>query len=154
MGDADGHIRQEGLEFVFHLFNGRDAVIDEEDLTAPPFFTHDGIADDAGVVFGDIGLDRETVGRRRFDDAHFPQIDQRHVQRPRNRRRTQGQDIDIGCPSLPFFLLGYAEALFFIDDQEAQVLEFDLLVEQAVGPDEDVDIAGQGPGQDIFLFLI
>ena len=154
VGDADGHIRQEGLEFVFHLFDGRNAVVDEEDLAAPPFFAHNGIADDAGVVFGHIGLDRETVCRRRFDDAHFPQVDQGHVQRPRNRRGAQGQDVDIGCPGLPFFLLGHAEALFFIDDQETQVLELDLLVEQAVGPDEDVDIAGQGPGQDIFLFFI
>ena len=132
VGDANGHIRQEGLEFVFHLFDGRDAVVDEEDLAAPPLFAHNGIADDAGVVFGHIGLDGETVGRRRFDDAHFPQVDQGHVQRPRNGRRAQGQDIDIGGPGLPFFFLGNAEALFFIDDQEAQVLELDLFIEQAV----------------------
>ena len=116
MGNANGHVRQEGLEFVFHLFDSRDTIVNEKDLTAPPFFAHNGIADDAGIVFGHIGLDRETVCRRCFDDAHFPQVDQGHMQCPRNRRRTQGQDIDVGRPGLPLFLLGYAEALFFIDD--------------------------------------
>ena len=60
----------------------------------------------------------------------------------------------IWLPGLPFFFLGDAETLFFVDDEKAQGLEFNVLIEQAVGPDEDVDIAGQGPGQDIFLFFI
>ena len=48
VGDADGNIGQEGLEFVFHALDGSDAVIDEEDLAAPPLFTHDGIAERCG----------------------------------------------------------------------------------------------------------
>lgn len=47
-----------------------------------------------------------------------------------------------------------AEALFFVDDEEAQGLEFYVFIEQAVSPDEDVDVPGQGPGQNGFLFFI
>lgn len=154
MGNTDGYVWQEGLQFVLHAFDGSDTVIDEKDLAAPPLFAHDGVTDDAGVVFSDVSLDREAVRRRRFDDRHFPQVDQRHVKGPRNRRSTEGQDVDMSGPGLPFFFLGDAETLFFVDDEKAQGLEFNVLVEQAVSPDEDVDIAGQGPSQDRFLFFV
>ena len=49
----------------------------------------------------------------------------------------------MGRPGLPFFLLSDAEALFFVDDEEAQGLEFYVFIEQAVSPDEDVDVPGQ-----------
>ena len=32
-----------------------------------------------------------------------------------------------------------AESLFFVDDQQTQVLEFDILTDQAVGADADID---------------
>lgn len=154
MGNTDGYVGQKGLQFVLHAFDGSDTIIDEKDLAAPPLFAHDGVTDDAGVVFSDVSLDREAVRRRRFDDRHFPQVDQRHVESPRNRRSTEGQDVDMSGPGLPFFFLGDAETLFFVDDEKAQGLEFNVLVEQAVSPDEDVDIAGQGPSQDRFLFFV
>ena len=119
VGDADGNIRQQGLQLVLHRLDGFDAVVDEKYLSAPPLFTHDCVADDTGVVLRHIGLHRQAVCRRRLDNAHFPQVDQGHVQRPGNRRRAQGQHVDIGGPGLPFFLLGHAETLLFVDDEQA-----------------------------------
>ena len=154
MGNPDRQIRQQGLELVFHLFNGIDHIIDKEHLSAPVFFPHDSIADNTGIVFGDIGLDRETVRWRCFDNAHLAQIDQGHMERPGNRRRAQGQHVDVGGPGLPLFFLGHAKALLFIDDEQSQIFELHPFIKQAVGPDEDIDISRESPAQDIlFLFL-
>ena len=38
-------------------------------------------------------------------------------------------------------LVGDAEALLLVDDEQAEVLERDVLGEQAVGADDDVDLA-------------
>ena len=45
-----------------------------------------------------------------------------------------------------------AEALFFVDDDQAQIGELDIFGEQAVGADEDVKLAGTGAFKD-FLDL-
>ena len=47
----------------------------------------------------------------------------------------------------------HAEALFLVDDDEAEVLEFDLWVEQLVGADDDVDAAVGQAFQRFFGFL-
>ena len=38
--------------------------------------------------------------------------------------------------------MGHAEMLFFVDDQQAKVLEFDVLRQQSVRADNDIDIPG------------
>ena len=43
---------------------------------------------------------------------------------------------------------GDAEALLFVDDDEAEVGEFDVAPEEAVGADEDVDLARGGARED------
>ena len=39
------------------------------------------------------------------------------------------------------FFVADAEALLFVDDEEAEVLELQVFREDAVGADEDVDLA-------------
>ena len=45
------------------------------------------LADDLRVELDDVGLDRQPILRRRLDDRHVADADERHVQRARNRRR-------------------------------------------------------------------
>ena len=55
------------------------------------------------------------------------------VERPRDRRRREGQDVDLRAELLEPLLGGDAEALLLVDDEEAEVAEADVLREQAVG---------------------
>ena len=86
----DAGIRGEPLEFLLHLFDGLHPVVQVENLAAAVNLVADGVADDAFVVRADDGLDRQAVGRRGFDGAHFPQADQRHVERARESAWRRG----------------------------------------------------------------
>ena len=66
---------------------------------------------------------------------------QRQLQRARDRRRGQGQHVDVGAQLLQPLLVGDAEMLLLVDDDQAEVLELDRLAEQRVGADDDVDRA-------------
>ncbi len=61
--------------------------------------------------------------------------------RPRDGRRGQGQDVDRGLELLDLLLVADAEALLLVDDEQAEVLEADVLGEEPVRADEDVDEA-------------
>ena len=50
-------------------------------------------------------------------------------------------------------LVAHAEAVFFIDDDETELLELQLFAEQLVGADEDVDAAVSGGIQRGFLLF-
>ncbi len=54
---------------------------------------------------------------------------------------------------LEALLVADAEALFFVDDEQAEVLELDVFGKQAVGADEDVDLAGFDFLENDFLLL-
>ena len=98
-------------------------------------------ADKLLVELGDDGLDGHAVFGRGLDDAHIAEADEGHVQGARDGRGGHGEDVDGGAHLLEAFLVADAEALFFIDDEQAEVLELEVLREQAVGADEDVDLA-------------
>ncbi len=87
-----------------------------------------------------VGLDRQAILGRRLDDRHVADAGQRHVQRPRNRRRRHRQDVDALLELLDALLVGDAEALLFVHDQQPQVAELDVLRQQPVGADDDLDL--------------
>ena len=64
------------------------------------------------------------------------------MQGARDGRGGHGEHVDFLAHLLEAFLVAHAEALFFIDDEQAEVLELDVFGKQAVGADEDVDLAG------------
>ena len=49
--------------------------------------------------------------------------------------------MDVRLQLLELFLVGDAEALFLVDDDETEALEFDRLGQQGVRADDDVDCA-------------
>ena len=100
-----------------------NAIVHVIDAAAAAQFPLQGLLDHAVAVFGHIRFHRQAVFRRRFNNAHIPRVDEGHVERPRNRRGGQGQDIDALLPLLDLFLLGHAKALFLVDNEESQVQE-------------------------------
>ena len=104
-------------------------------LTLQRFLNH------AVIIFADIGFDRQSVLRRRLDNAHIAAIDERHMQRARNRRSRQRQNVDAQVPLFDFFLLRHAEALLLVNNQQAKVGELHISLQQAVRTDKDIHLA-------------
>ena len=64
---------------------------------------------------------------------------QRQVQRPRDRRRGQGQHVDLAAELLEPLLGRHPEPLLLVDDDQPEVPEPDVLAQQPVRADDDVD---------------
>ncbi len=64
-----------------------------------------------------------------------------HVQRARDRRGRHRQHVDGLAHLLQSLFVRDAEALLFVDDDQAQVGELHVLADQAMRADEDVDLA-------------
>ena len=126
---------------LVHVLDGLHFVVQEIDLPAALQFAQHGFADHALAVAADEGLDREALLRRGGDHREVAQAFERHRQRARDRRGGQRQHVDLGAQRLQRFLLAHAEAVFLVDDDQAEALELDVLLQQLVRADDDVDLA-------------
>ena len=63
------------------------------------------------------------------------------MQRAGDGSRGQGEHIDLGAKALEPLLVGHPEALLFIDDQKAQILEANVFGQQAMGAHHRIDSA-------------
>ncbi len=77
--------------------------------------------------------------------------DQRHVERARDGRRRKRQNIDVVLQLFQAFLVRHAEALFFVHDQQAEVVKLDVARKQPVRADDDVHFARFHFRQDVLL---
>ena len=75
------------------------------------------------------------------------------MQGPRNWRGRHRQYIDLLSHLLDALLVAYAESLLFVDDEQAEVGEFQILRQDAVGPDDDVNLSRPQSLQNFFLLL-
>ena len=142
-------VREPHVKARHHLLylvrNHRDvvgAVVNVVDLAAPAGFPEDRLADRFIGIFHDVGLDRHPVDRRLGEQAHVPDPCKAHVERPRDRRRAERKDVDVLPQLLDLLFMAYAETLFLVNYQKAQIFELNVCGEQAVGSDHDVGHAG------------
>ncbi|OIQ74453.1 hypothetical protein GALL_438910 [mine drainage metagenome] len=153
VGDADVRFRQHFFQPVAHEVDALHLVVQEIHLAAAFQFAHYRFPDHAFRPARHEGLDGKAFLRRGGDHRKFPQAFHRHRQRARNRRGGQRQHVHLGPHGLELFLLAHAETVFFVQDHQAQVLERDVLLDQAVGADDDVDLARCQVGKGLLLFL-
>ena len=92
-----------------------------------------------------------AVVRRLLNGRHVADAGQRHVERARDGGRGQGEHIDLAAHFLERFLVGDAEALFLVDNEQAKVVEGNLFVKQLVCADNQVDHTGLQLLEDFFL---
>ena len=151
VADDDARLRHQPLNQRADRENRFDAVVDDVDLPAALDLVPDRPGDDLRIELDDVGLNRQPILRRRLDDRHVADADERHVQRPRNRRRGHRQDVDLLPELLDLLLVGDAEALLFVHDQQAEIVERHVLRQQPMRPDDDVDLAGGQIGQRLLL---
>ena len=141
VADDDARLGQQLRQLLAHVLDGLDLVVQEVDLAAALE-----LAQQASRIrpFGpaaDEGLDRQPFLRRGGDHREVAQAFERQSERARDRRRGQRQHVDLGAQRLQRFLLAHAEAVFLVDDDQAEAREVDVLLQQPVGADEDVDLA-------------
>ena len=65
--------------------------------------------------------------RRFFNDAHVADTRQCHIEGTGNGGCGKGQHVYIVAERFQFFLLCDTETLLFVDDDQAEVFEFDVL---------------------------
>ena len=151
VGDGDAGAGQQPAQLLGLGLDRLDAVVHEEDLAAAVQLAQDGVAHEAGGRFRDPCLDGQPVLRRRLDDAHVAHAHERQVERARDGRGRERQDVHLGLELLEALLVRHAEALLLVDDDQPEVAEADVLAEQAVRADDDVHAARGQPGQRLLL---
>ena len=151
VADDNARFGHETLDQVADREDRFDAVVDEVDLAAARQLVADRPPDHLLIELDDVGLNRQAILRRRLDDRHVADADERHVQRPRNRRRAHRQHVDLLPQLLDLLLVADAEPLLLVDDEQAEVAELHVLREQPVRADDDVDLAGGEVGERFLL---
>ena len=126
VADDDPGLRQEPAQLLGLGLDRLHPVVDEEDLPAAVELAQDGVPDEPRGGLRDARLDGQAVLRRRLDDAHVAHADEGHVQRARDRRGRERQDVDLRAELLEALLVGHAEALLLVHDEEPQVAEADV----------------------------
>ena len=86
----------------------------------------------------DKGFDGQPLLRGRGDDREVTQAFQRHGQRTGDRRSSERQHIHFGPQCFELFFLFDTEAVFFINDQKPQPRKLDVVLNQAMGTDNDI----------------
>src|SRR5207249_5094508 len=90
----------------------------------------------------DVRADRTATLGRGLDHRDVAQAGERHVQRPRDRRRGHREYVDLEAERAEELLLRDAKALLLVDDHEPELLRDHVARQDAVRADEDVDLAG------------
>src|SRR6516162_1136238 len=101
----------------------------EIDLAIAVELTENRLADEPILVRLQVGLDRQTAFGCRVDHADFPNTDEAHVQCARNGRGSEREYVDGLAQLLELLLMPNAEALLLVDDEQAEALEVDVLLQ-------------------------
>ncbi len=138
MGHHEGHFGHVVTQEIFNFWNIANAGHHEKALPPAIVFAQQRFAQSHRVKFTDIGADGQPVHGRRADDRQIPHTRQRQLQRARNRRGGQRQHVDVGPQFLQAFFVAHPEALFFIDDQQTQIVKAHRFGQHRMGAHNDV----------------
>ena len=133
-----------------HLGRFLDQRTDPVDAPAGVDRAADRIDDFRQAVRGDgARVDRLPPGGlfAQLGDVHVAEI--RQHQRARDRRRGQHQHVDGFALAGQREALVHAEAMLLVDDRQRQRLECDVVLNQRMGADQNVDVAGCKPFEDV-----
>jgi len=140
VADDNFGFRNQAAQPGSYRVDGLHAVMHKVDLPAAIQLAQNGLAHQAVVGRADVRHDGQAFFRRRLDHADVADAGQTHVERTRDGRGCQRQNVNLGAQRFELFLVCDAEALFLVDDEQAQVLDPDIRLEQAVRADDDIDL--------------
>ena len=120
------------------LNDGFHAIVEVIDLPVAIQLSPHRVDEHRLGVFQNERLHRIAVVRRLLNGGHIADARQRHVQRARDGRRREGQDIHTLGKLLQLLFMCHAEALLLVHDQQPEVLEPHVLLQQLVRTDHEV----------------
>ena len=129
--------------------DGLHPVVEVVHLAAPLQLPAHGVGEHPPVVLQHIGLHRLAVHGRLLQGGHVPDAGEGHIQRPGDGGGGEGEHVHLLGQLLELLLVLDAEALLLVDDQQAQILKFHVLLEEAVGADEQIDAPLLQPPQGV-----
>ncbi len=138
--DHDPRTRREFLHIVRHALDVVHAVVHEEHLPLAVQFTRDDLFHPLLVERDHLGHHRAAIHRGRRQRRDIPDAQQRHVERARDRRRAERHHIHRHAERQQPLLVFDAETLLLVDDDQTQIRKPHILAEQAVCPDDNVDL--------------
>ncbi len=118
--DGDARFGHQFFQPGAPVLDGVDFVVQEIHLSAALEFAQQGFAYCAVVFAPHEGLDGQPFLRRGGDNREIAYAFQRHAQRAGYGRGGKGQHIDFGAQGFQGFFLAHAEAVLFVDDDQAQ----------------------------------
>src|SRR5690554_3781864 len=121
--------------------DGFNVVVQVIHLAAAQQFAQQGFLDDAVLAWHDKGAYRQAACRRGGNDGQVAQVGEGHVQRARNGRGGLGEDVHFAAQGLEALFLAHAKAVFLVDDDQPQIIEFDVILQQLVGADDNIQLA-------------
>ena len=128
-------------------------VVQVVHLPAPGKLLLHGFGKDHVVVFQHKGLHGLPLDGRLLDGGKVPDSAHGHVQRAGNGSGRKGEHVHPDEVLLELFLVLHTEALLFVDDDKAEVMELHVLGQQPVGAHHDVHTARlQAPEGLLLLF--
>ena len=92
----------------------------------------DGTAHHVGVPLAHLHLHGPSLVGRGHDQAHFAHAGKRHLHGARDGRSRKREHIDTLAQVLHLLLMPHAEALFLVDDDQAQIVRVHIAREQPV----------------------
>ena len=139
------HVHDRAVEHLRDAQGGAldvfNAVVQVVHLPAALQLAAHGVAQHVPVVLHDEGLHGDAVLRRLFDGGHVADAGQGHIQRARDGCGREREHVDRAAHLLDVLLVRHAEALLLVDDEQAEVLEFDVFLQQLMRADHEIALA-------------
>ena len=138
MGHGDAGFGQDFFELLAAVFDGLDLVVQKVALPAALEFAQHRLADHARALVAHKGLDGQTALGRGGDHAQIAQALQSHAHGAGDGRGGEREHVDFGPQGLHGLFVAHAKAVFFVDDEQAQVMELGGFAQQLVRADHNV----------------
>ena len=141
MSEPNICLRHQRSNAIRHLYDIIYTVINIVNLSAASHLTADCFANHLFIKLHHVGLYRNPIKWGLLKHTHVADPDQAHMQRPWDWRCCQCQNIHVFFQILDFFLMGYTETLFLVNNQKAQILKLDIFRQYPVCADQNINLA-------------
>ena len=138
VGHGDAGFGQDFFELLLAVLDGLDLVVQKVALAAAFEFAQHRLADHARAFVAHKGLDGQAALRRGGNHAQITQAFQRHAHGAGNGGGGEREHIDLGPQGFHGLFVAHAKAVFFVDDEQAQVVELGGFAQQLVRAHHDV----------------
>jgi hypothetical protein len=139
VADGDAGAGDEAADAIRDEINAVYSVSDVIGLATSGELAEESFADDFVAVGANRGADGQAAGGWVVDERHGPDVHESDAEGAGDRGRAHGEHVNVDAQFLEGFFVFDAEFLFFVNDEEAELFEAELLAEEGVGADDDLD---------------